>query len=85
MMAKKNGHLSTNQGLAGLAKSLGLPCSEKHPSGCGHSLCVSNIVKVDGYKPLFASAQLHLGRPCEGLAWSWIWLCFSSSINWILL
>jgi hypothetical protein len=28
-----------------------------------------------GYKPLFASAQLHLGRPCEGLAWIWLWLC----------
>jgi hypothetical protein len=31
-MAKKSGHAFTNQGLGGLARGLGLPCCNKHPS-----------------------------------------------------
>jgi hypothetical protein len=46
-VAKKNGHPFSNQGLVGLAKGLGLPCCDKHPTGCGRSLRENNIVKVD--------------------------------------
>jgi hypothetical protein len=46
-MAKENSQPFTNQGLVGLAKGLGLPCCDKHKTGCGRSLRVNNIVKVD--------------------------------------
>jgi hypothetical protein len=47
VMATKKGHPFSAGKVVNLAKNLGLPCCKKHPYGCGRSLRVSNIVKVD--------------------------------------